>query len=78
LVRPRWQEHTPWAEAESPRELKKFGLGLNEGLAVNHHPCVTTGSAIHPSESDDERWIGASAGQHTIEQQAALKAIAVE
>src|SRR5262245_42027978 len=78
LVRPRSQEHAPWAEAERRREPKKFGTGLNEGLAVNHDPCVATGSTIHPPEADHERWIGASAGQHMIEQQATLKAIAVE
>ena len=59
------------------RKSDKVSLAFNERASVNNNPSVTAYSTIYPLKSHDKRWIGSSSRQDAIEQQTALKAVAI-
>jgi hypothetical protein len=71
------KEHTLRAEEKSRRKWREVRFGFKERTFVNNYPSVTTYSTIDPLKPDDKRRIGTSARQDAIEQQAALKAVAI-
>jgi hypothetical protein len=55
----------------------EISVGVDDRSSVYYDPRMTDNPMIPPLESNDKGRIGASAREHTIKQQAALKAIAI-
>jgi hypothetical protein len=74
----RWKECPSRPKSECGRKADEVRVGFDDGVTINKDPSVAHDPTIQALEPNHQCRIGASAREHSVEQQTALKTIAIK